>query len=122
MVGGLNTLVYISEMRADGLPADHLRARGRVVKIAPYSMTIIGSIADWSTWIGATLDQSGETPSTSEVCCAFCCPTALPAASENPRISDAVVTAMVLKRFIVLSHPSNFDDGKLCLSTEETYD
>jgi GNAT superfamily N-acetyltransferase len=56
---------YISEMRADGLPADpwlriHLRAGGRVVKIAPYSMTIIGSIADWSTWTGATLDQSGE--------------------------------------------------------------
>jgi len=56
---------YISEMHADGLPADpwlriHLRAGGRVVKIAPYSMTIIGSIADWSTWTGATLDQSGE--------------------------------------------------------------
>ena len=56
---------YISEMRADGLPADpwlriHLRAGGRVVKIAPYSMTIIGSISDWSTWTGATLDQSGE--------------------------------------------------------------
>ncbi len=56
---------YISEMRADGLPADpwlrtHLRAGGRVVKIAPYSMTIMGSISDWSTWTGATLDQSGE--------------------------------------------------------------
>ena len=56
---------YISEMRADGLPADpwlriHLRAGGRVVKIAPYSMTIIGSIANWFTWTGATLDQSGE--------------------------------------------------------------
>jgi hypothetical protein len=23
-------------------------------------MTIIGSISDWSTWTGATLDQSGE--------------------------------------------------------------
>ena len=31
-----------------------------MVKIAPYSMTIIGSISDWSTWTGATLDQSGE--------------------------------------------------------------
>ena len=52
---------YISEIHADGLPADpwlriHLRAGGRVVKIAPYSMTIIGSIADWSTWTGATFD------------------------------------------------------------------
>jgi hypothetical protein len=30
------------------------------VKIAPYSMTIVGTIADWSQWTGRTFERSGE--------------------------------------------------------------
>jgi GNAT superfamily N-acetyltransferase len=56
---------YVEAVGADGFPADswlrtHLRAGARLVKIAPYSMTIVGSIADWSRWTGMSFDRSGE--------------------------------------------------------------
>jgi GNAT superfamily N-acetyltransferase len=56
---------YIDTARADGLPTDpwlrtHLRAGARLVKIAPYSMTIVGSIAEWSRWTGMSFDRSSE--------------------------------------------------------------
>jgi hypothetical protein len=43
---------HIDVTRADGLPTDawlrtHVRIGGKIVKIAPYSMTIIGTIAEW---------------------------------------------------------------------------
>src|SRR5450631_3876917 len=52
---------YVNTVRADGFPTDpwlrtHLRAGGRFVKIAPYSMTIVGRIADWSLWTGMSFD------------------------------------------------------------------
>src|SRR6266478_5761601 len=56
---------YVNTVRADGLPIDawlrtHLRAGGKFVKIAPYSMTIVGRLADWSLWTGMPFDRSGE--------------------------------------------------------------
>ncbi|MGJ4893536.1 hypothetical protein [Bradyrhizobium sp. SZCCHNRI1073] len=33
---------------------------GEIVKIAPCSMTIVGTLADWSQWTGVTFDSSGE--------------------------------------------------------------
>ena len=56
---------YVNAVRADGFPTDpwlrtHLRAGGGLVKIAPYSMTIAASIADWSRWTGMSFDRSGE--------------------------------------------------------------
>jgi len=56
---------YVDTVGADGFPTDswlrtHLRAEARLVKIAPYSMTIVGSIADWSRWTGMSFDRSGE--------------------------------------------------------------
>ena len=58
---------YVNTVRSDGLPADpwlrtHLRAGARLVKISPYSMTIVGSIADWSLWTGISFDRSGDIP------------------------------------------------------------
>jgi len=55
---------YVGEVRADGLPEDawlrvHVRAGGRIVKIAPYAMTIVGTVAEWSQWTGMSLDRSG---------------------------------------------------------------
>jgi GNAT superfamily N-acetyltransferase len=57
---------YIDMKRADGLPVDpwlrtHIAVGGHIVKIAPYSMTIVGTIADWSHWAGRTFDRSGMT-------------------------------------------------------------
>lgn len=56
---------YVNQVRPDGLPADawlrtHLRAGGTILKIAPYSMTIVGGLCDWSRWTGRPFDRSGE--------------------------------------------------------------
>ena len=56
---------YVRNLRPDGLPIDswlrtHLRVGGKFVKIAPYAMTIVGSLADWSGWTGMPFDRSGE--------------------------------------------------------------
>lgn len=55
---------YAAQLRADGLPADawlrtHVRIGGRIVKVAPCSMTIVGTVAEWSRWTGMTFDRSG---------------------------------------------------------------
>jgi GNAT superfamily N-acetyltransferase len=57
---------YIDMKRADGLPADawlrtHVRSGARIVKVAPYSMTIAGTIDEWAQWTGRRFERSGET-------------------------------------------------------------
>jgi GNAT superfamily N-acetyltransferase len=57
---------YIDMKRDDGLPVDawlrtHVAVGGSVVKICPYSMTVVGTIAEWWRWTGRTFDRSGET-------------------------------------------------------------
>jgi GNAT superfamily N-acetyltransferase len=56
---------YAALKRADGLPRDpwvraHVRLGATIVKVAPCSMTIAGTLADWSRWTGLALDRSGE--------------------------------------------------------------
>lgn len=56
---------YVARVDADGLPADpwlrtHARAGAKIVKVAPHSMTIAGTIKDWSRWTGMSFDRSGE--------------------------------------------------------------
>jgi hypothetical protein len=56
---------YVDLLRADGLPVDawlrtHIRVGGKIVKIAPYSMTIVGTLADWSRWTGTAFERSGQ--------------------------------------------------------------
>ena len=58
---------YLARLRADGLPQDawlrtHVRVGGRIVKIAPYAMTIVGSVAQWSKWTKMTFETSGAVP------------------------------------------------------------
>jgi hypothetical protein len=58
-------LEYVNKVGSDGLPIDswlrtHLRTGGKVVKIAPCTMTIVGSLFDWSRWTGKPFDRSGE--------------------------------------------------------------
>ena len=55
---------YVRELRPDGLPADawlrtHARDGARIVKVAPCSMTIVGTVADWSRWTGLPFARSG---------------------------------------------------------------
>jgi len=56
---------YASWTRADGLPFDpwirlHARLGGRLVRAAPESMRIEGSVADWERWTGVPMPDSGE--------------------------------------------------------------
>ena len=55
---------YVARARGDGLPEDawlrtHVRVGGRVVKIAPYAMTIVGSLREWAQWTGLTFTHTG---------------------------------------------------------------
>lgn len=56
---------YLTQCRDDGLPADpwlrvHVRAGGRIVKVAPASMLIGGSLDQWRGWTGLPFDHDGE--------------------------------------------------------------
>jgi hypothetical protein len=55
---------YLTWTRADGLPFDpwirlHVRLGGRIVRASPRSMTIRGSLADWTRWTGLSFPDSG---------------------------------------------------------------
>jgi GNAT superfamily N-acetyltransferase len=55
---------YVARRREDGLPYDswvrtHIRAGAQIVKVAPRSMVIAGTIAEWSRWTGLGFTASG---------------------------------------------------------------
>lgn len=55
---------YVGRTRADGLPEDpwirvHVRAGGEIAKVAPFSMTIHGTLAEWRHWTGLPFDEDG---------------------------------------------------------------
>ena len=55
---------YAGRVRADGLPVDpwlrvHVRAGAVVVKVAPVSMVVAGTVAQWSAWAGMAFEVSG---------------------------------------------------------------
>ncbi|WP_243058051.1 N-acetyltransferase [Nocardioides sp. SR21] len=55
---------YAFRVREDGLPVDpwlrvHVRAGGRIVKVAPRSMVIPGTVDEWREWTGLPFDRSG---------------------------------------------------------------
>jgi GNAT superfamily N-acetyltransferase len=56
---------YIARQREDRLPYDswvrtHVRAGARIVKVAPCSMVIAGTIAEWRRWTGLGFTSSGQ--------------------------------------------------------------
>jgi GNAT superfamily N-acetyltransferase len=56
---------YLAMRRGDGLPADpwlrvHVRAGGRILRVAPASMVMTGSLAQWRAWTGLPFDRTGE--------------------------------------------------------------
>jgi hypothetical protein len=56
---------YVARRRPDGLPFDpwlrvHQRLGAHIVKIAPTSMTISGTLASWRDWTGLPFDASGD--------------------------------------------------------------
>jgi hypothetical protein len=56
---------YVERRRPDGLPVDpwlrvHVKAGATVVKIAPASMVIPGSLAQWRAWTGLPFDTEGD--------------------------------------------------------------
>ncbi|WP_188190998.1 N-acetyltransferase [Nonomuraea sp. SYSU D8015] len=55
---------YAYRTRDDGLPHDawlrvHVRAGGKIVKVAPRSMVVAGTLAEWRTWTGLPFDRTG---------------------------------------------------------------
>lgn len=55
---------YAFRVRDDGLPVDpwlrvHVRAGGRIERIAPRSMVIPGTLAQWREWTGLPFDKPG---------------------------------------------------------------
>lgn len=55
---------YARRTREDGLPADpwlrtHVRLGGRILRVAPTSMTIPGTLAQWRGWTGLPFDADG---------------------------------------------------------------
>ncbi|MFC3986355.1 GNAT family N-acetyltransferase, partial [Streptosporangium jomthongense] len=55
---------YAARTRPDGLPADpwlrtHIRAGGHITGIAPASMVVAASLAQWRTWTGVPFDTDG---------------------------------------------------------------
>jgi len=56
---------YIAMVHDEGLPADpwlrvHARAGGRITQIAPASMVMAGSLAQWRQWTGLPFDRTGD--------------------------------------------------------------
>jgi len=56
---------FVSRKDPTGLPADpwlrvHVRVGGEIVKVAPTSMVIPGSVADWSRWSLMSFPRSGQ--------------------------------------------------------------
>jgi GNAT superfamily N-acetyltransferase len=63
---GTPMLTYVSRMRPDGLPADpwmriHARLGAETLSVCPTSMTIRGTIDQWTEWTGSAFERSGET-------------------------------------------------------------
>lgn len=55
---------YARRTRDDGLPYDpwlrvHVRAGGRIVRVAPCSMTVVGTLPQWRSWTGLPFDTGG---------------------------------------------------------------
>ncbi len=55
---------YARRTRPDGLPEDpwlrvHVRAGGGIVKVAPVSMVVTGTVGDWRQWTGLPFGSSG---------------------------------------------------------------
>jgi GNAT superfamily N-acetyltransferase len=56
---------YAAMRREDGLPEDpwvraHVRLGARIVKVAPCSMVIAGTLAEWSRWTGLAFERDGD--------------------------------------------------------------
>ena len=55
---------YAFRARDDGLPVDpwlrvHVRAGGRIAKVAPRSMVVPGTLEEWREWTGLPFDTTG---------------------------------------------------------------
>lgn len=55
---------YAFRVREDGLPVDpwlrvHVRAGGRIERVAPRSMVVPGTLQEWRDWTGLPFDEGG---------------------------------------------------------------
>lgn len=60
----LPMIEYAAQTRPDGLPVDpwlrvHVRAGATIERVAPRSMAVTGTLADWRGWTGLPFDTDG---------------------------------------------------------------
>jgi hypothetical protein len=57
---------YVARRRGDGLPWDswlrtHVRVGATIIKVAPTSMVVAGTLTEWTAWTGMAFETSGPT-------------------------------------------------------------
>jgi GNAT superfamily N-acetyltransferase len=82
---------YVTWTDAAGLPADpwlrvHARCGGRVVGLAPHSMTVTGSLDRWREWTGLPFDQPGPVRVPQALVPVHCFPSADTAVYVEPNV------------------------------------
>ena len=70
---------YAYQTRADGLPEDpwlriHVRAGGVIEKVAPASMVVGSSLANWREWTGLPFDAAGSVTVPQALTPVYCAP------------------------------------------------
>jgi GNAT superfamily N-acetyltransferase len=88
---------YARRTRADGLPVDpwlrvHVRAGGRIDRVAPRSMVIPGTLEEWREWTGLPFDRTG--------------PVAVPGALAPVMCDAAHGTAVYVEPNVWVRHPT----------------
>jgi GNAT superfamily N-acetyltransferase len=93
---------YVARCRDDGLPHDswvrtHLRLGARILKVAPCSMVVAGTLAEWRQWTALPFDKSG--------------PTIVPGALSPVHVSLEQDHAVYVEPNLWLRHPLGTADG-----------
>ncbi len=76
---GTPMTAYAHRTRPGGLPADpwlrtHVRAGGVIDSVAPASMVVTGSLAQWRAWTGVPFAAPGPPPVPGGLCPVLCVP------------------------------------------------
>lgn len=82
---------YARRTQYDGLPADpwlrvHVRAGGHIAAIAPASITVSGSLAQWRSWTGLPFDTAGPVTVPGALAPVHCLPAQDHAAYVEPHV------------------------------------
>jgi hypothetical protein len=80
---------YVMRVHQDGLPVDpwlrvHVRAGGRIAKVAPRSMVVPGTLTEWREWTGLLFEDTGPVVVPRALTPVHCDAVHITCASPNP--------------------------------------